>query len=791
MQTLPGLAELVLNSMPDYAIIAIDLNGIITRWNHGAENIVGWHKDEAIGQDLAIIFTAADRQHGRPAKEMQLALTDGRAPDERWHLRRDGEHFWARGELTPIEVEGSYVGFVKIFTDRTREHQSVERLQLALDAGAVVGTWVWDIHNDKITANPRMAELYSLDPVEVASGVSIGKFVDAIHPTDRQEVEHELKRAMRVGGRYCAQHRLCLNDEINWVESSGRIDLGPDGKAQWGSGVLVDITERKKTEADLLASEERFRLAAEASGIIGTWTYDFGAEKFMADVHFARLYAIDEQQALAGISLAEFFTCLHEDDQARVADDVTQAIAKAGRFSHEYRLQPRDGAVRWVFCLGEIYHDENGVVSKAFGLSLDITSRKKIEAELRAMNETLEQRVATQIAARTEIEEALRQSQKMEAVGQLTGGLAHDFNNLLTGITGSLEMLDVRLKQGRTEDLGRYLEAAVGSANRAAALTHRLLAFSRRQTLDPKATDANQLVTSMEELVQRTVGPSIRLKTKLVPDLWTTLCDPHQLENAILNLAINARDAMPEGGELIIESSNTELADTSAGKWDIPTGHYVTLAITDTGTGMTPDVIERAFDPFFTTKPIGQGTGLGLSMIYGFVKQSNGQVRIHSTPGKGTTVRLYLPRYSDKTVEIEEVHAPAGDLHAMAGETVLVVDDEAVVRMLVTDVLDDLGYAALEAVDGTSALAILQTDRRIDLLVTDVGLTGGMNGRQLADAARTRRPELKVLFITGYAEAAVIGNGRLEPGMTVLTKPFALEALAARIHEMIAVEPVA
>ncbi len=786
MEPLYGIADLVLNSLPDYAIIATDIEGNITRWNHGAEKIVGWMPAEVMGQNLALIFTPADRQNGKPQHEMKMAIATGRAPDERWHLRKSGERFWARGAITPIEVEGDFVGFVKIFTDRTREKLSEERLQLALEAGAVIGTWVWDIPNNIVTTDSRLAQIFSVDPDTAARGLPLEAFTKAIHPGDLPSFQDIMEATLKTGGQFRMEYRLMPLGDMHWVEATGRIDLNQDGVATLCSGVLVDITERKQAQNALLESEERFRLAAEASGIIGTWTFDFAAEKFTADVHFARLYALDEQRALAGITLAEFYELLHLEDRPRVAEDVQQAIAKGGRFSHEYRLQPQNGKVRWVFCLGEVYRDETGVVTKAFGLSLDITSRKETEAELRSMNDTLEQRVAAQIAARSEIEEALRQSQKMEAVGQLTGGLAHDFNNLLTGIVGSLEMIGLRIKQGRTDDLSRYLETATSSAHRAAALTHRLLAFSRRQTLDPKPTAANQLITSMEDLIQRTVGPSIRLTAVLAPDLWATLCDPHQLENAILNLAINARDAMPHGGDLTIESRNVDLDDETAHKWEIPAGDYVVLCITDTGTGMTPAVMQRAFDPFFTTKPLGQGTGLGLSMIYGFVKQSGGQIRIHSHEGQGTTVKLYLPRCGGTTDVVEDTAKATDNAQAQAGETVLVVDDETIVRMLVKDVLDDLGYHTLEAADGAAALKILQATQHIDLLVTDVGLTGNMNGRQLADAARSQRPTLKVLFITGYAEAAVVGKGQLEPGMQVLTKPFSMETLGSRIHDMIA-----
>ena len=384
------------------------------------------------------------------------------------------------------------------------------------------------------------------------------------------------------------------------------------------------------------------------------------------------------------------------------------------------------------------------------------------------------------------LEQQLRQAQKMEAVGQLTGGIAHDFNNLLTGILGSLELLEKRLEQRRLDEIDRYLHGAKSSARRAAALTHRLLAFSRRQTLDPRPTDVNALVRTMEELICRTLGPAITFEFVAAIGLWQTLTDAHQLENALLNLCINARDAMPEGGRLTVETGNRWLDDRGARERDLPPGQYISLCVSDTGTGMAPDVVTRAFDPFFTTKPLGEGTGLGLSMVYGFVRQTGGQVRIYSEVGKGTMVCLYLPRCDDSG-RTDTLAPEAADIaSARHGETVLVVDDEQTVRMLMVDLLEELGYVALEACDGQSALKILNTKRPIDLLITDVGLPGGMNGRQLADAAGALRPALKVLFITGYAENAVIGDGHLRRGMHVLTKPFSMDVLASRIGALLA-----
>jgi len=411
-------------------------------------------------------------------------------------------------------------------------------------------------------------------------------------------------------------------------------------------------------------------------------------------------------------------------------------------------------------------------------------ARRKAENDLRQLNASLEQTVIERTEELLRSEEQLRQSQKMEAVGQLTGGIAHDFNNLLTGISGSLEMMQNRIVQGRVADLDKYISAAHGAARRAASLTHRLLAFSRRQTLDPRATNVNRLVAEMTELIARTMGPGVDTQMITASPIWTTHVDPNQLENALLNLCINARDAMPDGGRLTVETANRALDARAAAAFDLPPGNYVSLCVSDNGSGMTSDVVGRAFEPFFTTKPIGMGTGLGLSMIYGFIRQSGGQAKIYSETGKGSTICLFLPRHLgeeafDEPPQLTEMP------RAVDGETVLVVDDEPTVRLLVTEILEELGYHAIEALDGPSGLQILQSNVRIDLLVSDVGLPGNMNGRQMVDLARDARPTLKVLFITGYAEQAVIGSGSLDADMHIMTKPFSVEGLAVRIKGLI------
>jgi len=346
--------------------------------------------------------------------------------------------------------------------------------------------------------------------------------------------------------------------------------------------------------------------------------------------------------------------------------------------------------------------------------------------------------------------------------------------------------MNLRLSQGRFEDIDRYMASAQGAAKRAAAVTHRLLAFSRRQTLDPRPIDVNMLMEGMTELIQRTVGPGIRVETVAGRHLWSASVDASQLENAILNLCINSRDAMPDGGRITIETSNRWLAGDIARAYDLPEGQYLSLSVADTGTGMTPAVIAKAFDPFFTTKPIGQGTGLGLSMIYGFAKQSGGQVRIDSETGQGTQVSIFLPRYIGEASEATTGPTMTNTVPGEARGTILIVDDEPTVRLLLMDVLGDLGYTLIEAADSVSGLKVLQSDVNIDLLITDVGLPGGMNGRQMADAGREIRTGLKTLFITGYAESAALGNNSLGPGMQVLTKPFGIDTLASRVQEMLA-----
>ena len=466
------------------------------------------------------------------------------------------------------------------------------------------------------------------------------------------------------------------------------------------------------------------------------------------------------EREVAGMSI---FELLHPEDleHTRAGFELTQVGQPALRFVNRYRH--KDGSYRWISWVGI---PEDGLV---YCTGRDITQEREAEIEL----------AAAQVA--------LRQSQKMEAIGHLTGGIAHDFNNLLTGILGSLDLVRRRMMTGRTDNIPRFMDAASAAAHRAASLTHRLLAFARRQSLDTRPNDINRLVGSMEDLLLRTLGEHIELRSVLAQDLWTAFTDAHQLESALLNLAINARDAMPDGGMLTIETANVALdAAYTRLHEDVKPGDYVVVSVSDTGVGMPADVVAKAIDPFFTTKPVGGGTGLGLSMVYGFAKQSGGHLGIHSAVGLGTTVKLYLPRALQEAVDLEApvVEAPRGQ-----GETILVVEDDATVRLIMSDVLEELGYSVLMASDARPAIPLLKSDQRIDLMISDVVLPH-INGRKLAELARSSRPELKVLFVSGYAEQATFRGDFLDAGMDMLTKPFALDTLGAKVRTLIERRPI-
>jgi len=549
-----------------------------------------------------------------------------------------------------------------------------------------------------------------------------------------------------------------------------------------------ELAHRRVAEADLAESETRLRLATDAADI-GTWDYDPQTGDLTWDAKCKQLFGLpaDAQVSFDGT----FVRALHPDDREATLAAIDNALDPSGneRFEAEYRATGiEDNVERWISAAGRAVFEGDRPV-RFIGTVIDITGPKLAEAGLRQLKDRLQEQVEAEVARRAEAEEALRQAQKMEAVGQLTGGIAHDFNNLLTVVTGNIARAERALDEGGQADprLKRSLENAMKGADRAAALTQRLLAFARRQPLTPKAIDVDRLVTGMSDLLQRTLGEQVRLQIVTSPGLWRVEADPNQLENAILNLGLNARDAMPGGGELTIETANAQLdKNYLAAQSEVPPGQYVMIAVTDTGAGMSREVLDRAFEPFFTTKEVGKGSGLGLSMIYGFVKQSGGHVKLYSEEGQGTTIKIYLPRLlGDGAMEQDDDVAQPAAAASASRETILVVEDDVDVRSYTVECLQELGYRVLEAHDAPSALYQMERfDGEIDLLFTDVVMPR-MSGAQLGTEVRRLQPGIKVLYTSGYTRNAVDHNGRLDPGVEMIAKPFTFEGLAQKVRDVL------
>jgi PAS domain S-box-containing protein len=694
--------------------------------------------------------------------------------------------YWTYG-YSPIDEDDGIGGVLVVCRDVTKDYlasaalrEREAELARVQQIGRIGGLEVDLRTGFRNRRSPEYLLIHGLPPDAVNE--SHEDWVRRIHPEDREATEKKFRDAVAGKVReYTVQYRIIRpsDGETRWISVKSTIERDENGRAIRLVGAHSDVTEQVVADLALRQSEERFRNLADQLAELNATLAQRVEEKtrerdriwnvsqdllVVADRNGVWRTVNPAWTKTLGWSEAELLNRTsewleHPDDGGITRAHVKKLGDSETTVKFESRFRHRDGSYRWLSWTGVSDKDRNYAVAR------DVTAEKAAAERLKAT------------------EEALLQSQKMEAVGQLTGGIAHDFNNLLTGIVGSLDLLQTRLDQGRTDNVARYIDAAMTSANRAAALTHRLLAFARRQPLVPKSVDANRLVVSLEDLLRRTIGETIDLEIVASNDLWGTLCDPNQLESALLNLAINARDAMPDGGRLAIATANVRFDSVTADTPALSPGDYVSISVTDTGVGMSAEVAARAFDPFFTTKPIGQGTGLGLSMIYGFARQSNGHVTINSKLGRGTSVKLYLPRHLGDVAAPHASAVRAPEL-AFTGETVLVVEDEPVVRGVILEMLGEQGYRTLEAVDGPSGLRILRTNERIDLLVTDVGLPG-MNGRQVADQARETRPELKILFITGYAESVAISNGFLQPGMEMITKPFDLDHLAQRIRAMI------
>ncbi|HKJ00344.1 MAG TPA: PAS domain S-box protein [bacterium] len=678
-----------------------------------------------------------------------------------YHMRNpdNSTHHLRINGVPVFDEAGGFQGYRGTATDVTVQMQTQAALVASearfrnLVQGSLQGVLVLDDDWRVIFANEAAAEIYGYESPEALMALPSASVLVA--PEDRERLREY--NAARLEGdarplRY--EHRGLRKDgNVIWLQTSARA-VEWDGRLAVQS-TLVDVTEQKAAEEEQRRSERNFRQLVEGTDLP---TLIFGEDWRLLFLNpaAARLFGYGSvEEAMSSIRTGA--DLIYEEDRANMAQYRLERWSGAPISTRsEFRGVRRDGQLLWLQNINSIVEWEGRPASMS--ISLDITAHK-----LR--------------------EEQLRQALKMEAVGQLTGGVAHDFNNLLTVIMGNLELL--RRRVGSEPLLGELLNSATSAAERGATLTQRLLAFSRKQALKPEPVDLNRLITGMTELLRRTLGETIEVETVLAGGLWQALVDPNQLENALLNLAINARDAMPVGGKLTIETANARLDDTYAALHEeVRPGQYVMMAVSDTGEGMEPEVLERAFEPFFTTKEVGRGSGLGLSMIYGFVKQTGGHVKIYSEPGQGTTVKLYLPRQMAPLSGRYRSVAPRANPLGL-GEKVLVVEDDDAVRELAEAILTNLAYVPIVAPDGPTALALLEQHPDTRLLFTDVVLTGSMSGVQLAHEAQRRRPGLKVLYTSGYTENAIIHHGRLDEGVELLEKPYRIETLAHKVRTVL------
>lgn len=710
----------IVNGATDTAIISTDDRGNVTSWNSGATNILGWPEHEMLGQSLSRIFPEADPA-ARLSREMQDAVSLGRGGgDEGWRLRKDGSRLWAVGELSPIRDGSKVIGFVKILRDRTEQQKAEEDTREERRALEILNRAGSALALE--TDLDRLVQLVTDAGVELTGAEFGAFFYNVINNSGESYMLYTLSGApMEAFSRFPMPRNTAVFAPT--FDGSGIVrsdDITRDHR--YGKNTPhKGMPEGHLPVRSYLAVPVVSRNGEVVGGLF------FGHKQ-------AGVFSERSERGLTGLAA-----------EAAVAIDNVRLAQSAQR---------------------------------------EIAERKLAQEALEQLNATLEKQVLERTEQLRVNEEALRQSQKMEAIGQLTGGVAHDFNNLLQVIIGNLETIQRNLPD-QLARLQRAARQAMNGAQRAAALTQRLLAFARRQPLDPKPIDVNVLVNGMSEMIHRTFGETVSVETVLGAGLWRVEADPNELEAAILNLAVNARDAMPNGGRLTLETGNTHIDEAYvATHRELVPGQYVVLSVSDTGTGMDARTIAQAFEPFFTTKPVGKGTGLGLSQVYGFVKQSGGHVKIYSELGQGTTVRLYLPRLTGANApETQSEHPPYPE--AAAEETILVLEDDDDVRTYSAEILRELGYNVVEAHDGPAALRALDQQPRVDLLFTDVVLPGGMTGAQVAAQARATRPSLKVLFTTGYARNAIIHHGRLDKGVQLITKPFSFDDLAAKVRDVL------
>jgi PAS domain S-box-containing protein len=604
----------------------------------------------------------------------------------------------------------------------------------------------------------------------IAAAVAAGRPIREVVPGIQDDLIATYARVVETGDPAHFELHVPVLDG-RWFEVRAR-RTGPERFAV----LFLDITARKISEQTVQARETRFRLLAQSMPN-HVWTAKIDGQ---LDWFNDRVYAYGNSPA-GSLDGDGWAVLVHPDDIGTAAAAWAAARERGEPYETEFRLRRHDGAYRWHIARAVPIRDASGTIDCWIGTNTDIEDQKAAESRLAALAATLEQRVEERTAELNKTQDALRQSQKMEAIGNLTGGVAHDFNNLLQVISGNLQLLAKDIAGNDRAE--RRVSNALAGVSRGAKLASQLLAFGRRAALEPKVVNIGRFVSGIDEMLRRALGEGIEIETIVAGGLWNTFIDPAQIENALLNLAINARDAMDGNGKLTIEAGNALLDDAYVRDQDIPAGQYVMLAVTDTGAGMPSEIMAQAFEPFFSTKPEGKGTGLGLSMVYGFVKQSGGHVRIYSEVGSGTTIKLYLPRAHQS----EDILVSRGtDLVSGGAETILVAEDDGEVRSTVVETLRDLGYRVLTANDAASALAVIESGVAIDLLFTDVVMPGSLKSPELARKAKERLPHIAVLYTSGYTENAIVHGGRLDPGVDLLSKPYSRESLARKVRQVIA-----
>lgn len=885
----------ILDSAVDYAIIAFDTDGKVTRWNTGAATIFGWTEEEILGRDAGRIFTPADREIDRIATEMGLSIKNGSANDERWHIRRSGEVFWASGEMSPLlDDAGNLVGFVKVLRDRTEEHRATEklkrteqRLRRAQEAGGV-GIFSISVNDDVLDVSPEFCRLFGVEHMENVSAKTVEGLVV---PEDQDKVSHAETRNAQTAS-LDVQYRIkrADNGEERIIARKAEFEYDADGKPVRLVGVVQDVTERDRAVLALRASEARFKAFAQAM-LNHVWT---ATPDGLLDWFNERTYAYSGA-AEGELDGRAWTSIVHPDDIDSAGMQWLEALTTGFVYEAEFRLRRHDGVYRWHLARAVPMRDDKDQIVRWVGTNTDINDLRATREALDKLTTHLEQQVEERTADRdrmwrlsTEImlvagmdakiiaanpamlaivghterevlgqsfmdyvhpldrqatldevaklaqgirtlkfvnryrgeggvyrtiswtavpddnvihavgrdvtaelesaqqlrttEVALQQAQKMESIGNLTGGVAHDFNNLLQVVSGNLQLLSKEVSGNERAE--KRISNALDGVNRGAKLASQLLSFGRRQPLEPKVINIGRLIFGMDELLRRSLGEAVEIETAVSPDLWNIQVDPTQLENALLNLAINARDAMNGSGRLTIEASNTILDGSYAkGNPEVQPGAYLMLAVSDTGSGMAADIVAKVFEPFFSTKPEGKGTGLGLSMVFGFVKQSGGHIKIYSEVGEGTSIKLYFPQaLSDEDLIVD---MDVGKIEG-GNETILVAEDDEAVRATAVELLRDLGYNIITAKDAESALVVLQSGVHVDLLFTDVVMPGSLKSPELARIAREKNPSLSVLFTSGYTENSIVHGGRLDAGVQLLSKPYTKEAMARKIRHVLA-----